>query len=284
MLQNIRHALRQLRRQYARRQFRSQLPLRGYVNNRVAAEWVDTLSDEDLSRLNELLDWQCFTADSRGRRFGSAAWQGKRAEPQVIPDRRIVLLNDHFDLSNKHVLEMGCFEGIHTIGLSQHARQVTAIDARIENVVKTIVRCSFFGFAPRVFKCDVEREPLPIKWLLSDILHHVGVLYHLKDPVRHLLRIGQYVRLGLMLDTHYCRDEQADQTYEVEQRSYRYREYTEQGLTDPFSGMHEHAKWLRQDDIIALLHQAGFEQVDVIETREERNGPRLLLIAKRLQR
>jgi hypothetical protein len=38
-----------------------------------------------------------------------------------------------------------------------------------------------------------------------------------------------------------------------------------------------------QDDIIALLRQTGFEQVDVIETREERNGPRLLLIAKRLQ-
>jgi hypothetical protein len=283
MFQSLRHALQQLRREYALAPFRSQLPQRGYTDNRVASEWVDTLSDEDLSRLNELLDWQCFTADSQGRRFGSAAWKGKRAEPQVIPDRRIVLLNEHFDLSDKHVLEIGCFEGIHTIGLAQFSRHVTAIDARIENVVKTIVRCSFFGFAPRVFKCDVEREPLPIKCLSSDILHHVGVLYHLKDPVRHLLRIGQYVRVGLMLDTHYCRDGQADQTYEVEERSYRYREYTEQGLTDPFSGMHEHAKWLRQDDIIDLLRQTGFEQVDVIETREERNGPRLLLIAKRLQ-
>jgi 2-polyprenyl-3-methyl-5-hydroxy-6-metoxy-1,4-benzoquinol methylase len=284
MLRSIRHALGQLRRDYARAQFRSQLPQRGYGNNRVAAEWVDHLSDEDLSRLNELLDWQCFTADSHGRRFGSAAWPGKRTEPQVIPDGRIVLLNEHFDLSDKHVLEIGCFEGIHTIGLAQLSRQVTAIDARIENVVKTIVRCSFFGLAPCVFKCDIEREPLPIKRLSSDVLHHVGVLYHLQDPVRHLLRISQYVRFGMMLDTHYCRDGQADQTYEVEQRSYRYREYTEQGLMDPFSGMHEHAKWLRQDDIIALLHQAGFEQVDVIETREERNGPRLLLIAKRLQR
>ena len=115
---------------------------------------------------------------------GSAAWQGKRAEPQVIPDQRIVLLNKHFDPSDELVLEMGCFEGIHTIGLAQFPRQVTAIDARIENVVKPIVRCSLLGITPCVFKCDVEREPLPIKWLSSDILHHVGVLYHLKDPVR----------------------------------------------------------------------------------------------------
>lgn len=283
MFQRIRHALQQMRRESARADFRSQLPRQGYNDSRVAAEWIDTLSDEDLSKLNELLDWQCFTADSHGRRFGSAAWKGKRAEPQVIPDQRIVLLNEHFDLSDKHVLEVGCFEGIHTIGLAQHARQVTAIDARIENVVKTIVRCSFFGCVPRVFKCDVEKEPLPIKRLSSDVLHHVGVLYHLKDPVRHLLRIGQYVNLGLMLDTHYCRDEEADQSYQVEHKSYRYQEYTEHGLTDPFSGTHEHAKWLTRDDIICLLRQAGFEQINVIETREERNGPRLLLVAKRQQ-
>jgi tRNA (mo5U34)-methyltransferase len=283
MLKSVRHRLQQLRRDYARASFRSQLPLRGYASNRAAAEWVDRLGDDDLSRLNELLDWQCFTADSHGRRFGNAAWQGKRAEPQVIPDPRIVLLNEHFDLSDKHVLEVGCFEGIHTIGLAQYARQVTAIDARIENVVKTIVRCSFFGLAPRVFQCDVEQEPLPIEWLSSDVLHHVGVLYHLKDPVTHLARLGQYVRLGLMLDTHHCRDEEANRTYEVGRRSYRYKEYTEHGLADPFSGMHEHAKWLTRDDIVSLLRQAGFEQVEMIETREERNGPRLSLIAKRLQ-
>lgn len=283
MFQRIRYALQQMRRESARADFRSQLPQQGYNDNRVAAEWIDTLSDEDLSKLNELLDWQCFTADSHGRRFGSAAWKGKRAEPQAIPDQRIVLLNEYFDLSDKHVLEVGCFEGIHTIALAQHARQVTAIDARIENVVKTIVRCSFFGCSPRVFKCDVEKEPLPIKRLTSDILHHVGVLYHLRDPASHLLRIGQYVNLGLMLDTHYCRDEEADQSYEVEHKAYRYREYTEQGLTDPFSGTHEHAKWLRRDDIIGLVREAGFEQINVIETREELNGPRLLLIAKRQQ-
>src|SRR5262245_42900031 len=284
MIQRVLKRLQEIKHGYARQRLRPHLPLHGYQEKLVAAEFVDALSDADLSILNKLLDWKCFTVDSYGRRFGSAAWQGKRAEPQEIPDSRIVLLNEHFDLSDKHVLEIGCFEGIHTIGLARYAKQVTAVDARVENVVKTVVRCSFFGFAPSVFKCDVEREPLPIKRLSSDVLHHVGVLYHLKDPVRHLLGISQYVKLGLMLDTHYCHDRDADQAYEVESRPYRFKRYAEQGLTDPFSGVYEHAKWLRQDDIIDLLRQAGFQHVDVIETREERNGPRLLVIAKRVQR
>jgi len=281
MFQSLRHTLQQLRREYALAPFRSQLPQRGYTDNRVAAEWVDTLSDEDLLKLNELLDWQCFTADSHGRRFGSAAWQGKRAEPQVIPDRRIVLLNEHFNLSDKHVLEIGCFEGIHTIGLAQYASRVTAVDARIENVVKTIVRCAFFGCTPRVLKCDVEVEPLPIEWLSSDVLHHVGVLYHLKDPVKHLLKLGQFIRIGLMLDTHYALDHEAVEGFELNGKTYRYKRFQESGDADPFSGVYDHAKWLRLDDVIATLKHAGFSEVNVIETRVERNGPRALIMAAR---
>jgi tRNA (mo5U34)-methyltransferase len=37
-------------------------------------------------------------------------------------------------LSNKDVLEIGCFEGIHTIGLCNYSRRVYAVDSRIENV------------------------------------------------------------------------------------------------------------------------------------------------------
>ena len=65
-----------------------------------------------------------------------------------MPDRRIVLMNEQFDLADKHVLEVGCFEGIHTVSLAMLARKVTALDARMENVVKTIVRSAMFGFTP----------------------------------------------------------------------------------------------------------------------------------------
>jgi tRNA (mo5U34)-methyltransferase len=255
------------------------VPFSGYAENRYETPYVDPLSDEDLAELNRLLKWRCFTADANGRRFGDAAWAGKRCEPQTIPDPKIVLMHERFDLSDKHVLEVGCFEGVHTIGLSMFARRVTAIDARMENVVKTIVRCALFGHHPTVFKFDVEATDADHAPLSADLAHHVGVLYHLKDPVRHLLDLGRFISRGLMLDTHYAEDSEAVETYEAAGRRVVYKKYFEGGQADPFSGMYDHAKWLRLEDMVALLREAGFREVEIVEKRAERNGPRVLLFA-----
>src|SRR5918996_5155900 len=212
---------------YRRKTFRDRLPLNGYEKQQNGIKFVDLLKDSDLVELNNILDWNCFTLDCGGRRFGNAAWQGKRSRPEVIPDRRILLLHDRFDLATKHVLEIGCFEGIHTIGLCQYAKKVTAVDARIENVVKTMVRCGFFGCYPTVFKCNVEERPLDTALLEADVACHIGVLYHLKDPVRHLLDLSRFVRLGVLLDTHYAFEEEAQKTYEVNGRMYPYKKYRE---------------------------------------------------------
>jgi SAM-dependent methyltransferase len=257
------------------------VPFKGFTDNLISIRFVDSLSDEDLRQLNDLLPWKCFVADVHGRRFGNAARPGKRCEPQVIPDRRIILLNERFDLSDKHVLEVGCFEGVHTTGLAKYARKVTGVDSRIENVVKTMVRCAFFGFRPTVLKCDVEARPLDYGRLASDIVHHVGVLYHLRDPVSHLLDLGNFARLGLMLDTHYAEEQEATEVYESAHRQFRFKRYPED-RADHFSGMYDHAKWLLLEDIVALLKEAGYGQVEIVERRAEPNGARALLFARKV--
>jgi SAM-dependent methyltransferase len=256
-------------------------PLDGYSEHRHEIAFVDPLSNEDLSSLNRLLQWKAYTVDRHGRRFGGIAWTGKRDRPQEVPDRRILLLNDRFGLADKHVLEFGCFEGIHTVGLAQFARRVTAVDGRIENVTKTIVRTGFYGYRPTVFQHDVEEASPLMELLQADILHHVGVLYHLRDPVRHLLDLARYIRLGVMLDTHYALPEETSSSYVVNGREYAYRHFGEGGLADVFSGLHTHSKWLPLDVITALLKESGFGTVEVVETRLERNGPRVLLFASR---
>jgi len=257
----------------------SGVPVKGYKDNRYETKFVDSLDDDDLSRLNALLPWHAFTVDAHGRRFGSTAWEGKRDRPETIPDRRVLLLHERICLSDQHVLEIGCFEGIHTIALSDYAQKVTAIDARIENVVKTIVRCAMFGHHPTVFKYNVEDRPLKVELLQCDVAFHVGVLYHLKDPVEHLLDLASVTKKAVLLDTHYALDDEATEQYEVRGTVFRYKKYREGGCADPFSEVYDHAKWLRLDDIITLLRQVGLGNIDVVETREERNGPRVLLIA-----
>jgi tRNA (mo5U34)-methyltransferase len=282
MKEVVRHfGRRVLQRVGLSRPMRGRVPSRGHTTNLNQIRFVDQLSDDDLAELNELLDWKSFVADRHGRRFGNIAWAGKREEPQVIPDPRIVLLHEQLDLANTHVLEIGCFEGNHTLGLARFAKRVTAVDGRMANVVKTIVRCAMFGVYPTVFKCDVEARPLDVAALQADVVHHVGVLYHLRDPVRHLHDLGQIAQRGVLLDTTYAHDHEATETYTVDGKEYRYKRYREFGLADPFSGMHEHSKWMRLDDILLLLAEAGLSDVKTLRTKEERYGPRATIIAAR---
>jgi tRNA (mo5U34)-methyltransferase len=253
-----------------------------YAENRIDAPFVERLGGDDLARLNDLLPWRCFIADSDGRPFGGTAWRGKRVHPEQIPDRRIELFNERFDLSDKHVLEIGCFEGVHTIALCRLAERVTAIDARVENVVKTVVRCAFFDERPRVFVHDVE-APGGGEALTADVCHHVGVLYHLEDPVAHLRQLGTRISRGVMLDTHYALDEDATESYEVEGRQVRFRPYSERGRGDVFSGMRPVSRWLALGDLETELRASGFDNVEIVETRTERNGPRVLLFAEKTE-
>lgn len=258
---------------------------RGWEINKVESGSIEKLNDFDLGELNKLLPWKCFTTDLKGRRFGNHARPGKRDTPQLIPDPRIERLNSIFDLREKTVLEIGCFEGIHTIGLAKYAKHVQAVDSRIENVVKTIVRTKLFGVRADVDLVDVESVDQLDQCLAADIIHHVGVLYHLVDPVMHLVHllersVGRSTR-GILLDTHYADKHAKLETYETEVGKFQYFNYQEGGRSDVFSGMSSQSKWLRREDILGLLDRAGFVNQVIENDSQQRNGPRFTVYAWR---
>lgn len=282
-LRGLARKVRELLRRVARPTARSasaSLPLTGFDEARSRAPYLELLTDEELAELNALLPWSTYTIDGRGRRFGDRASSSKRVSPQPVPDRRIVAMHERFDLIGKDVLEVGCFEGVHTAGLCELGAQVTAVDVRIVNVVKTVVRCAFYGHHPTAFVCNLET------WedddaLRADLVHHVGVLYHMQDPVRHLQRLGRVARRGLMLDTHIAEDHQATESMVIDEVTYRYKHFAEaRGPEHVFAGAFDHAKWLRLDDILELLDHSGFD-ADVVEHRAEANGPRVIIFAER---
>lgn len=109
------------------------------------------LKDEDLAEFNRLLPWHAGTQLADGRIMGSLeARPGKREAIQPIPDKRITRLDDILNLDGKQVLEIGCFEGIHTIGLCSYGAKVTAVDLRPINVIKTAVRLAAYGYSATV--------------------------------------------------------------------------------------------------------------------------------------
>lgn len=236
------------------------------------------LSDLDLETLNNILPWKCFTKDSLGRSLGKQAWQGKRSIEQEIPDTRIIKLNDLVGLSGKSILEVGCFEGVHTIGLLQFSNEVYAVDVRVLNVIKTLARSVAYGVFPKVFPLNLDDQIQTQLIPEVDILHHVGVLYHLHDPVIHLNSILPKVKEALLLDTHYATDAMATKK---EDNGMSYFEYEEFGYEDVFSGINSTSKWLLLEDLHKILVRHGFSNISTIFNKEERNGPRVSLIASK---
>ena len=250
----------------------------GFQDNRTYARHIESLDEGALDELNALLPWRCFTVDSRGRRIGDRTKPWKNEQPRPIPDPRIVRAHERFDLSDKRVLEVGCFEGVHTIGLSQLAREVTAVDARIVNVVKTIVRCNLYGSKPTVFVCDLE-EWKPEDFDV-DVVFHVGVLYHLRDPVRHVHELSRVAKRGLVLDTHVAEPHEATEGFTSHGKTYQVRRYDEIPRL-PAAGVYDHAKWLTLDDLVGLLGEVGFSGIEVSGQRHEGDGARVTILADR---
>jgi tRNA (mo5U34)-methyltransferase len=201
----------------------------------------------------------------------------KREDVQPIPDKRIRRLDEALSLAGKSVLEIGCFEGIHTLGLRHFDANVTAVDIRPSNVLKTLARLSAHGDSARVFVLDVEEAAADLGHF--DVVFHCGVLYHLEDPVTHLRTILR-VCDAIYLDTHVAEPGRDSDSLDVEGRRYMGYRHQEGGWSDPFSGRAASAFWLTLPDLLGLIEAQGF-QCETWSQRAERNGLRVGLLASR---
>lgn len=244
---------------------------------------VSTLSDLDVEAFNNLLPWAAMTVDPAGRILGRPWSAAKRSGVHGLVDKRQAEFNAAFGLSGRHVVELGCFEGIHSIGLLLLGASVTAVDGRVENVIKTLARVWAYGLACDVTQWDFEEAPSPLLPKEWDVLHHIGVLYHLSDPIAHLNVVLPRTTGGVLLDTHVADSaEAADLEYEVDGAKVRYRRKPEpHAATAPFAGMRDHAKYLVLEDLVEHVRGHGFEDVQVVSNRLERNGRRVTLWAFR---
>jgi SAM-dependent methyltransferase len=226
---------------------------------------------------NKAFDWHAATELPNGMMLGRM-FAHKRALPQPIPDKRIVLLDSLVGLRSKSVLEIGCFEGIHTIGLRTFTDNVTAVDVRPTNVFKALARLSLHGADARVFVADCEK--LDGSFGHFDIIFHFGVLYHLMQPVEHLHALSD-VGDTLFLDTHVAASDAKLRRETISGHEYEYAMVDEGGWTDPFSGKDALSKHLTLASLQTAITKAGFGAQRLLNYRLERNGPRVLIIASR---
>ena len=118
-------------------------------------------------------------------------WKWDRLKPHISP------------LQNRLVLDIGCGNGYHCWRmLGAGARMVIGIDPTLLSVMQFHALRKLHGDAP-VYVLPIGVEQIPAEMKLFDTVFSMGVFYHRRSPIEHLLELKGCLRPGgeLILET-----------------------------------------------------------------------------------
>lgn len=119
-------------------------------------------------------------------------WKWDRLMPHIAP------------LRNRMVLDIGCGNGYHCWRmLGEGARLVIGIDPTLLSVMQFQALYKLYGAEAPIYLLPVGVEQLPAELKLFDTVFSMGVLYHRRSPIDHLLELKGCLRPGgeLVLET-----------------------------------------------------------------------------------
>lgn len=236
-----------------------------------------SLSERDFDEFQNTLDWRCALPLPDGRLLGSDKYGNvEKSDSEIVQS-----VKEHLAPSNKRILELGPCEGIYTVQLAGICREVVSVEIRPKNIISILTRL-FIHDINNVKVILGDARDLNEKNGSFDILFHAGLLYHLDNPVEHLFSIAPLAP-KILLNTHYCDGEEhlPQDNIEYSGKQWRAGRYQEHGWKDPFSGVESFSRWLYRDDLMEAVKQAGYPNINVINTYRLGPHPRLTLVASR---
>jgi SAM-dependent methyltransferase len=180
-------------------------------------------------------------------------------------DPRLSEFKREFPSTNR-ILELGCLEGGHTVELAAEYGSVVAVDSRAGNVRKARWAAGIARRKNVTFLCGnletMDLEPLG----LFDICFNVGLLYHLPEPWTLLNRLSRTCR-EMFLWTHYSNEDSHSRGgYSGSLRG-------EFGFADPLSGMSPESFWPTKPELLRMLADTGFRDVQLLADVNTPHGP-----------
>lgn len=178
------------------------------------------------------------------------------------------------------ILELGCFEGGHSVRLASppFVERLVGLEGRPENIARARLAIEVLGRGNVEFRhVDLEGVSLA-QFGHFDAVFCAGLLYHLERPWRLLEEIAS-VTDRLFLDTH-C---SASGNTTVD--GYAGSHYQEGGYSDPLSGLSDTSFWLTLTSLIDALSTVGFVvRNQVVIPNWDDHGLRIHLAASRVGR
>jgi Methyltransferase domain len=201
-------------------------------------------------------------------------------------DHRLKYITYFLDVRDCRVLEIGPFEGHHSVLLEKMGvRENIAIESREDNLNKCRRIKEKYGLNQTTFvHHDLERLYSGQETLhycgQFDLVFCLGVLYHLPDPGKAIAWFrSQSSRL--FLGTHYLEPEEvSDCIYILGGKTYRAKKFREGGIEDPISGMSPISLWFYEEDLIDMLKIAGYSSISVLGKDLQNGTPHITIFAE----
>lgn len=203
-------------------------------------------------------------------------------------DERLKYLLYFLDVRNRSVLELGPFEGYHTVIIDKlGASSIVAIEAQRANFERCLSVQKRYKLTNVTFvHDDIEQlysgtRTVPVGNF--DLVFACGVLYHLSDPGR-ALAWSRSLSSRLFLGTHYVEPAvrhlypQADHDYEFDGQHFLVKRMPEDA--GPLAGMGTSSPWLTLPDLVHILHKVGYTRVDVLGTDLHAGVPHVTIFAE----
>jgi 2-polyprenyl-3-methyl-5-hydroxy-6-metoxy-1,4-benzoquinol methylase len=213
------------------------------------------------------------------------------------------------DFAGKRVLDIGCLEGYFSVECALQGAEVLGIDGKAINVKKCEFVKSVFGIENVGFVQDDALAVTKERYGSFDAVLALGLLYHLQDPFTFLDNLSGLCDGFVLTDTLIALEHLPEsicagwkpelsplRDFAYRDRRYAgrlYREFesnaspVEKALSITASLDNEHSIWLTEGSVIALLRDAGFDEVQkLVYGKQEdlwwadvRKDARILLLA-----
>jgi tRNA (mo5U34)-methyltransferase len=171
---------------------------RSLITDAVEIGQVGDVLDEDRilleKQLKGLHPWRKGPYDLFGIKINTewrSDWKWERLRDHIAP------------LKHRLVLDVGCGNGYHCWRmLGADAKMVVGIDPMILNVLQFQVIRKLYGASP-VYVLPIGIEDLPYGLKAFDTVFSMGVLYHRRSPIDHLMELRDCLQPGgeLVLET-----------------------------------------------------------------------------------
>jgi hypothetical protein len=182
-------------------------------------------------------------------------------------------LNELFPLKGRSVIEFGPFDGYQTVGLSSLGANVTAIEARAENVIKTQAGLAAAGLNARLIIDDFHNAA---KYGRFDLAFAHGVYYHSVAPfvfLRNLVSLSDNILIG-----GFCATDElpvsAWSTLTHESATYRAKKYFEG--TSYTAGINSIGYFFHGDDLMMFFEKHGFDIIVISDEQQKATAGRFL--------